>query len=147
MHPEGPILAGEAGLPAGGVHSRGQGSGFVGARGEPEPHHASAAPAAEGTDSAEAQLKPGKGALEPVGHSFDDGSIDAADKPDGQVKVLSRCPPKIGRELRAPRDETSELFALRIGHREPEEGADLQRARGFFQFSWTQELGRVGRQP
>ena len=147
MHPEWPILAREAGLPAGGVHRCGQGSGIVGAGAEAQPNHARGAPAAEGAGGAEAQLKPGAGALEPVGDCFDHGALDAPYKPNREVQVLGWCPAEIGRQLRASGDETCQLFALRIGHREPEEGADLQRARGFFQFSWTHELGRVGRQP
>src|SRR4029077_15529241 len=52
-----------------------------------------------------------------------------------------------GRDFGAAGDEASQLLTLRLGHREPEERANLQRARVFFQFSCTQLLGRVGRQP
>jgi hypothetical protein len=63
------------------------------------------------------------------------------------VKVLKCRPTEAWRDPRAFRNETSQLFPLRLGHWQPEEGADPQRLRVFFQCSWAHVLGRVGRQP
>lgn len=141
------LFSGHARLPAGGVDTRCQAGGLIDAGTKPKPDHAREAPSAERAGIAETELKPGTNAFQPTRHRLDHGAIDAADKPDRHMQVLRRHPPKVRRQLRAAGDETAQVFTLTIGHREPEEGANLQRARGFFQFSWTHELGRVGRQP
>ena len=74
--------------------------------------------------------------LQRIGDRLDQRSVDATDEPDRQVKVLFWSPAKLRRHLRAGGDETRQLVALRLGHGQPEERADLQRTRVFFfQFS------------
>jgi hypothetical protein len=114
---------------------------------EPEPHHTHRSPAPECADLAHLQLETGEcQAGKTVGDFFDHPSIDAADKADCEVEVRGRRPPEVRCRPGAKGDESSQLIALRLGHRQPEKRSNSQRA-GVFQCSRAHVLGRVGRQP
>ena len=130
-------------------HVRGDGGHRLSAGAKSDPHHARGATAPKRPHVAKVHIEPPQSVLrQRIGHRFDQRSLDIADKTNGQMEIGGRGPSKVWRHLRAIRDETRQHFALRLGHRQPEERADPQRTRVFFfQFSWAHWLGRVGRQP
>jgi hypothetical protein len=113
-----------------------------------EPHDADGPPALERSNLAELQLKAAeRQRFEAPCDLVHDFAPDAADETDRQVEILGRRPAKLWRSRRASGEVRPELVALGLGHRKPEERADLQRRAGFFQFAGAQLLGAVGRQP
>ena len=125
-----------------------QGRRLFGTCAEAKPDHADGATTPERPDTVQPELESGQPpGAQPIRDRLDDRAIDAADKAEGEVQVFGRRPAEVGCQLRTRCDESSELITLRLRDRKPEESADPQRARFFFQFSWAHVLGRVGRQP
>jgi hypothetical protein len=119
-----------------------------GTRAEAKPNHADGATAPERPDIVQREFESSqRSGAQRIGDRLDDRAIDAADKAKGEVQIFGRRPAKVGRQLSTRCDESSELITLRLRDRKPEESADPQRVRFFFQFSWAHVLGRVGRQP
>jgi hypothetical protein len=120
----------------------------VGAHPDLQPDDADQASALERPNLAQAELEARQRQLvQPPGDPVHNVTVDAAHKPDRQVQVPGRRPPKLGRRGRARREVWLQPAALRLGHRQPEERANLQRCADFFQFAGAQPLGEVGRQP
>ena len=145
---ESPFLRGEAGTHAFRLNQRRERDRRVCSGSKPKPHHAHRPPAPKRADVSQSQLERGRRpAGDRIGHALHHLAIDAADKTHGEVKVLKCRPTEAWRDPRAFGDEAPKLFTLTFGHGQPEEGADPQRLRVFFQCSWAHVLGRVGRQP
>ena len=124
-----------------------QGCGGVPAGSKAEPDHTYKPAPLECAEVTELELETGKPLSdEPVGDCLHDLTIDTADKPDGQVQIGDRRPTKIRRDGCALGEEAIQFTPVRFGHGKPEKRTDIQRPRAF-QFSGTQVLGRVGRQP
>jgi len=121
-----PDLLGQPGTHALLFHLRGKARCCLNAGAKSDPHHACSATPPKRTHLAKLQVEGrGHSLRQRIGHRFDHRSFDPADKTDGQMEILGRGPSEVWRGLCASRYETRQRFALRLGHRQPEERADL----------------------
>jgi hypothetical protein len=106
-------------------HLRGDGGQRLSAGAKSDPHHARSGTAPKRPHIAKLHIEPPQPALrQRIGYRLDQRSPDIAEKPNGQMEIRGRGPPKVWCDLRASRDEMRQHFALRLGHRQPEERAD-----------------------